>query len=357
MPNLLSTVTFLFAGDGSLASDGLSVFLQTKSNFLMVSECGTGAQAIADIRTHSPEIAVIDAQLPDMTAGQIIQAVREANRDLRIIVLGASAEREVADQLLAAGADAYIVRSGPSRHLNEAIRYVRDGGKYLAPELTRDAPVQAEKRAAATDHGEVIASLHEALEAQGRTVQRLERAMDRAQYAIELLQQKVEQLTGAPIEVPAPSEFADESSRHHMLTLVRSKMGAVAAAVMVGIMGFMLAGVLRPPPTNNLADIASLGTEDSLRAESTPGLNLSGWEMDTVLNASALMRNKQYAAAEKLCRNLLKQDPANLSASRVLASALYHQDRIEESAEVVRSMAVPLGRNTQLQRPTISFMR
>src|SRR5262245_22251229 len=123
MPNLSNTVTFLFAGDGSLASEGLSVFLQTKSNFLMISECHDGASAVADITAHSPAIAVIDAQLPDMNAAQIIAAVRLGNHTTKLIVLGASADRNTADSLLAAGADAYVVRSGPSRHLNDAIRY------------------------------------------------------------------------------------------------------------------------------------------------------------------------------------------------------------------------------------------
>ncbi len=162
MPNLSNTVTFLFAGDGSLASEGLSVFLQTKSNFLMVSECSDGASAIADIATHSPEIAVIDVQLPDMTAGQIIETVRSTNRDIRIIVLGVTVDRNLADQLLASGADAYVVRNGPSRHLNDAIRYVRDGGKYLAPQLTRDIPV-APGSYSATDHSEAVITLRAAL--------------------------------------------------------------------------------------------------------------------------------------------------------------------------------------------------
>src|SRR5579863_5774574 len=99
MPNLSNLVTFLFAGDGSLSSEGLSVFLQTKSNFLMISECSDGASTIAEIAAHSPEIAVIDAQLPDMNAAQIIEAVRSSNRKTRIIVLGASADRDLADKL------------------------------------------------------------------------------------------------------------------------------------------------------------------------------------------------------------------------------------------------------------------
>src|SRR4051794_36824900 len=141
MPNLLNTVTFVFAGDGSLASEGLSVFLQTKSNFLMVAECSTGAAAIEDIAAHCPDIAVIDAQLPDLGAAGVVSAVRTRNLETRMIILGTTPDRNIADSLLAAGADAYIVRNGPSRHLNDAIRYVRDGGKYLAPQLTRDLPV------------------------------------------------------------------------------------------------------------------------------------------------------------------------------------------------------------------------
>jgi DNA-binding NarL/FixJ family response regulator len=352
MPNLSNTVTFLFAGDGSLASEGLSVFLQTKSNFLMISECNDGATAIAGIEAHTPEIAVIDAQLPDMSAGEIVEAVRTKNRDTKIIVLGASADRNVADHLLAIGADAYIVRNGPSRHLNDAIRYVRDGGKYLAPQLTKDLPVAANSPAA-TDNTEAVSSLRKAVESQAVTVARLEQAMDRARYAIELLQQRVEQLTGVPIE-PPPSLQPEQSGRSRMLPGLRPKIGAVAAALMVGVLGFMLAGILRPAPESPLAEFSSAGAEDALKAGTTPSLHLSGWETKTVEKATALLKNQQYAAAESLCRNVLKEDPANTLASRVLASALFHQNRVEESADVVRSMAVPA---VQAARKPSAFSR
>jgi DNA-binding NarL/FixJ family response regulator len=233
MRNLSATVTFLFAGDGSLASDGLCALLQTKSNFLLLSECVDGVTTIADIRSHRPEIAVIDAQLPDMNARQIVEAVRTDNQDTRIIILGASADRDAADQLLAAGADAYIVRSGPSRYLSDAIRYVRDGGKYLAPQLTKNLPVQA--TAPAGVHPEVAASLRASVEAQALTVQRLERAMDRARYAIEILQQKVEDPTGAPVE-PAALEAPADPERGRNMPAVRKALSA-AAAIVLAVLG------------------------------------------------------------------------------------------------------------------------
>jgi DNA-binding NarL/FixJ family response regulator len=338
MPNLSNTVTFLFAGDGSLASDGLSMFLQTKSNFIMVAECSDGATTIAEIAAHLPEIAVIDVQLPDMNASQVVEAVRSKNRETKLIILGGSADRFAADKFLAAGADAYVVRNGPSRHLNEAIRYVRDGGKYLAPQLTQEAPVAAEGHRCADQ--EAVSSLRKAVEAQAVTVERLEHAMDRAQYAIELLQQKVEQLTCAPIEQPTPA-VAEETGRGRVMQGIRNNMGAVAAAMMVGIMGFFLAGVLRPAADSPFSELSNMGSEDSLKAGSTSSLNLATWESDTLEQASALLKNQQYSASENICHRLLKQNPANTLASRVLASALFHQNRVEESADVVRSIAIP----------------
>lgn len=341
MPNLSNTVTFLFAGDGSLASDGLSAFLQTKSDFLLLSECSDGATAIADINAHQPEIAVIDARLLDMDARQIIEAVRIHNRDTKIIVLGASPDRNMADELLSAGADAYIVRSGPSRHLNEAIRYVRDGGKYLAPQLTQDMPVSVNGLSAET-HGEAVSSLRAAVEAQALTVARLEHAIDRTQNAIELLQQKVEKLTGTAIELPSTP---GEGERNWKLRSVRTTMSAIAATLVLAVLGFQFAGILRPASGHPVVKSSIAMPVESPQGKST---SVTGWEWDNVEKARQLLKDQQYAASEKLCRMVLKQNPANITASRVLASALFHQDRVTESADVVRSMAVPSTRLVRL---------
>jgi DNA-binding NarL/FixJ family response regulator len=337
MPNLSNTVTFLFAGDGSLASDGLSAFLQTKSNFLLLSECSNGATAVSDILSHRPEIAVIDAQLPDMNARQIIDAVRTGNRDTKIIVLGASADRAVADELLSAGADAYIVRSGPSRHLNDAIRHVRDGGKYLAPQLTRDLPVASISYSPEIP-AEAFSSLRTAVEGQTRTVQRLEHAIDRAQNAIELLQKRVDQITGTPMDPPTAPP-AEETKRVRRIPGVRT-MGASAAALVTAILVFQFAGILRPAHASQAATMVH-----SADAATSP----TGWEWENVENARTLLRDQRYADAEKLCRTVLKQNPASTAATKILASALFHQNRVSESADVVRTLAIPTVRSSRMQ--------
>jgi DNA-binding NarL/FixJ family response regulator len=228
-------VTFLFAGDGSLASEGTSAFLQTKSNYMLVAECRDGAIAIGKIESLNPQVAVIDAHLPDMSADEIAAEVRARGSRTKIVVLGLSANREEADRVLRGGADAYVIRSGPSRHLTDAIRHVQGGAKYLDPLLTVPQPAGAEQNSGAAElplNDDAIQGLWIAVECQARTMERLDQAISRAECAIELLQQKLEQLAGVAIEVPpTPPHAGPEVSgeKQRLSARLRAGLSVVAA--------------------------------------------------------------------------------------------------------------------------------
>jgi two-component system, NarL family, nitrate/nitrite response regulator NarL len=51
------------------------------------------------------------------------------------MVLSISREDQHVIEALRAGANAYLLKDGPARHLLEAISYVRDGGQYVSPLL------------------------------------------------------------------------------------------------------------------------------------------------------------------------------------------------------------------------------
>ena len=64
-----------------------------------------------------------------------------------MIVLSISREESVIRDLFCNGADGYVLKDGPTRHLFEAISYVLDGGQYLTPLLRRESiENQKEKR-------------------------------------------------------------------------------------------------------------------------------------------------------------------------------------------------------------------
>jgi DNA-binding NarL/FixJ family response regulator len=51
------------------------------------------------------------------------------------MVLSISRDEATVMEALRAGADAYLLKDGPSRHLLDAIGFVRDGGVYVSPLL------------------------------------------------------------------------------------------------------------------------------------------------------------------------------------------------------------------------------
>ncbi len=50
-------------------------------------------------------------------------------------------------------------------------------------------------------------------------------------------------------------------------------------------------------------------------------------------------QKKEYSKAEDIYRTILKTDPGNTEVKRLLASALFRQDKIDDSVKVLNSIA------------------
>ena len=90
------------------------------------------------IETLRPAISLIDLELPNLYALEIIHKVRVAGIDTKALILALQADRKIALDILRSGAHAIVLKTGTSRHLFEAFDCVREGGIYLAPQLDLD---------------------------------------------------------------------------------------------------------------------------------------------------------------------------------------------------------------------------
>jgi DNA-binding NarL/FixJ family response regulator len=76
--------------------------------------------------------------------------VRESDSQTHCIILTIDREESAIREAFKAGADGYLLKDGPSRHLSDAISYIRDGGRYISPML-RDAGPFSSREAAEND--------------------------------------------------------------------------------------------------------------------------------------------------------------------------------------------------------------
>jgi two-component system response regulator NreC len=69
----------------------------------------------------------------------VVRKVRQAKCATKVIILSISRDESIIRELFRSGADGYVLKDGPARHLFDAIAYILDGGQYLTPLLRRES--------------------------------------------------------------------------------------------------------------------------------------------------------------------------------------------------------------------------
>lgn len=93
--------------------------------------------AIAEQSTCSPQILLLDIQLPGMSGIEGIPIIKEALPDIDIIILTTFEDTERIFAALAAGACSYLSKRTPLPRIQETIMTVHRGGSYMSPSVAR----------------------------------------------------------------------------------------------------------------------------------------------------------------------------------------------------------------------------
>jgi hypothetical protein len=111
--------------------------------------------------------------------------------------------------------------------------------------------------------------------------------------------------------------------------------GLALTALVVG--GIELSGVLhKPASAHSLSKVAATVTPGAADSLDTKKLTDQSELLD---QARAATQKRDYVKAEDIYRQILKSDPSNTEVKRLLASALFRQEKIDESVKVLNSIS------------------
>jgi len=129
-----TTITIVLADDHAIVREGIAA-LCASNGFQILGQCSDGAAAVEMIQSLEPDFAILDLHMPGMTGAEAVRRLRAGGSKAKLMILSISREETTVMEALRAGADAYLLKDGPSRHLLDAISFVRDGGVYVSPLL------------------------------------------------------------------------------------------------------------------------------------------------------------------------------------------------------------------------------
>lgn len=76
----------LIVDDEPLATDLLRTMLERAPDLEVVGECENGLQAVASILELSPDLVLLDVQMPDLDGFGVLEAVRDAGAALPVVI-------------------------------------------------------------------------------------------------------------------------------------------------------------------------------------------------------------------------------------------------------------------------------
>ncbi len=126
--------TIVLADDHAIVREGIAA-LCSSNGMNILGQCSDGGSALEMIGELKPDFALLDLNMPGMTGVEVIRKLRAGGSAAKLMILSISREESTVMEALRAGADAYLLKDGPARHLLDAITFVRDGGVYVSPLL------------------------------------------------------------------------------------------------------------------------------------------------------------------------------------------------------------------------------
>jgi len=157
------TIRTILVDDESLAIQGLKLRLEAHPDVEIIETCTNGREAIRAIKTHKPDLAFLDIQMPGFDGFSVVQGVMEVEPPLFIFVTAYSDHavrafeaqaidylvKPVEEQRLADALDRARVRLSEKRQVAEAER-LREVLAEVAPDampaMAADADTPASSR-------------------------------------------------------------------------------------------------------------------------------------------------------------------------------------------------------------------
>jgi len=151
-------IRVLIADDQALVRGALVALLRLENDIEVVAEVGSGAEAVVAARTHNPDVALLDVQMPGMdglTAAAELHAVAPT---CRVIVCTTFGRPGYLARAMAAGAAGFVVKDAPPEQLVDAVRRVHSGLRVVDPVLAAESLASGRSPLTPREHEVLLAA-------------------------------------------------------------------------------------------------------------------------------------------------------------------------------------------------------
>jgi DNA-binding NarL/FixJ family response regulator len=129
----METIRLLIADDHRLFREGLLAILHGVEDIEAIGEASTGQEAVEQAMDLTPDVILMDIQMPDMSGIEATQRILEGHPQTGIIMVTMLEDDDFLFAAMRAGARGYVLKGADKGEMLKSIRAVAEGQAIFGP--------------------------------------------------------------------------------------------------------------------------------------------------------------------------------------------------------------------------------
>ena len=131
----MKQLNILIADDHAMIRQGVRSVLESQPGWTVCGEAENGRAAVELARNLRPQVAILDITMPDLNGVDTIRLIKNESPETLVLMLTMHESEALAEQVLKAGAQGYLLKSDASEMLPVAIRRLMEGKNFVSRQL------------------------------------------------------------------------------------------------------------------------------------------------------------------------------------------------------------------------------
>lgn len=128
-------VRIVIADDHEIVRKGIAAQISQRPNWEVIAEATNGRDAVTVALRMKPDLVVLDLSMPELNGLAAASRIRAEWPEARILMLTVHDSEQVVREVLAAGAQGYVLKSDAGRILMAALDALLEGGTFFTPKV------------------------------------------------------------------------------------------------------------------------------------------------------------------------------------------------------------------------------
>ena len=128
----------LIADDHTIVRKGLRELIEKIPQMIVKDEASNGHELLEKIQKEDFDLILLDLSMPGMSGLDALKQIKSIKKDLPVLILSMYTEIEYVLRVIKAGASGYLTKASAPNELEEALKKVSGGGKYISHTLSEE---------------------------------------------------------------------------------------------------------------------------------------------------------------------------------------------------------------------------